>query len=154
MLIGQSFWRALLDSLKDKHYWTALLYNLIVQPYWTALLNSLIWQPYFILHMNLFQLKRITHNVGFSKNQNSCYMGNGCIYYLLWGFQILKLVKVNYFLAENRPLYWYGSEMVLCKVYQWKNSPSKLILHPLYSADVKLCTNQDIIVNKQVQGKR
>ena len=31
-----------------------------------------------IVHMNLFQLTRISHNAGFSRNQNVRYAGNRC----------------------------------------------------------------------------
>ena len=46
-----------------------------------------IGQPYFIegtnvylhiVHMNLFQLTRISHNMGFSRNQYGRYAGNRC----------------------------------------------------------------------------
>ena len=37
-----------------------------------------------IVHMNLFQLTRILHNAGFSRNQNVCYVRNRCMYHQIW----------------------------------------------------------------------
>ena len=69
--------------------------NTLLQPYCTALLDSLIdslieqpyGQPYWtywtdlfhIVHMNLFQITRVSHNASFSRNQNVHYAENSCI---------------------------------------------------------------------------
>ena len=79
-LIGQSYWTALLDSLIGQPYWTALLDSLIGQPYWKNLFHrrDLICTYIYVLHMNLFQLTNVSHNAGFSRNQNVCYVENRC----------------------------------------------------------------------------
>jgi hypothetical protein len=87
--MGQPYWTALLDSLIRQPYWTAVLDSLIGQPYWTALLEDLIEQPYWTtlfhrrdlilyLHMNLFQLTRVSHNSDFSRKENARYAGKKC----------------------------------------------------------------------------
>ena len=72
-------------------YCTALLDSLIAQPYCTAsctaLLNNLISykgpnmyiRHLHIVHINLFQLTRILHNTGISRNRNAHYEGTRCM---------------------------------------------------------------------------
>ena len=59
--------------------------NLIGQPYWTALFHK---RDLHIVNMNLYQLTRISHNAGFSRNQTARYARNRCRLYNLCFFQL------------------------------------------------------------------
>ena len=123
----------LTDNLFVQPFCTALLYSLIEQPYWTTLfhISDLICVYLHIVDMNLFQLMRILHNVGISRNQNAWYLGNRCTAsYLvfLWCITELSEMDSSTYVVYSKLVFLLKNKKRIIKSYMfefrsgWKDS--------------------------------